>query len=90
MARAISSTSTSSRQSAQVVERYPDVLLIFIEAPTRAAQEARLRHRGDPDDVVRARLDKADTEAARSQELGARVVINDELSRATDEVLEEA
>ena len=73
--------------AAQVVERYPDVLLIFIEAPTRAAQEARLRHRGDPDDVVRARLDKADTEAARSQELGARVVINDELSRATDEVL---
>lgn len=74
--------------AAQVVERYPDVLLIFIEAPTRAAQEARLRHRGDPDDVVRARLDKADAEAARSQELGARVVINDDLARATDEVLE--
>lgn len=74
--------------AAQVVERYRDVLLIFIEAPTRAAQEARLRHRGDPDDVVRARLDKADAEAARSQELGARVVINDDLARATDEVLE--
>jgi guanylate kinase len=74
--------------AAQVVERFPDALLIFIEAPTRAAQEARLRHRGDPDDVVRARLDKADAEAARSQELGARVVINDDLARATDEVLD--
>jgi len=73
--------------AAQVVERFPDALLIFIEAPSRAAQEARLRHRGDPEPIIRARLDKADAEAARSQQMGARVVINDDLERATAEVL---
>lgn len=71
----------------QVVRLFPDALLIFIEAPTRAAQEARLRHRGDAEPIIRARLDKAEAEAARSKELGAKVVINDDVERATEEVL---
>lgn len=74
--------------AAQVVQLYPDALLIFIEAPTRAAQEARLRHRGDPEPVIRARLDKAEAEVKRSKELGAHVVVNDEVDRATGEVLD--
>lgn len=73
--------------AAQVVSRFPEALLIFIEAPSPAAQEARLRHRGDPEPIIRARLDKAEAEARRSQELGAIVVVNDDVDRATDEVL---
>jgi guanylate kinase len=73
--------------ASQIIERSPDALLIFIEAPTREAQEARLRHRGDPEPVIRARIEKADAEASRSQELGAKVVVNDDVDRATDEVL---
>jgi guanylate kinase len=73
--------------ASQVVQLYPDALLIFVEAPSPAVQEARLRHRGDPDHIIRARLEKAAAEASRSQELGAAVVINDEVDRATDEVL---
>ncbi|MFN0029249.1 MAG: guanylate kinase [Acidimicrobiales bacterium] len=73
--------------ASQVVQLYPDALLIFVEAPSPEVQEARLRHRGDPEPIIRARLDKAAAEASRSQELGAVVVINDEVDRATDEVL---
>lgn len=73
--------------AAQVVSMYPDALLIFIEAPSPEAQEARLRHRGDPEHIIQARLDKAAMEAQRSQELGARIVVNDDVDRATAEVL---
>ena len=72
----------------QVVASYPEALLIFIEAPTRAAQEARLRQRGDAPDIIRKRLAKADSEASRGKELGASVVINDELDRSVGEVLD--
>ncbi len=70
----------------QIRERYPDALLIFVDAPTRADQEARLRGRGDPDDRVRARLAKADEEAAVARSLGAHTIVNDDLDRALAEL----
>jgi len=70
----------------QVCRRYPEALLIFVDAPSRSHQEDRLRGRGDPDDKVAARLAKAAEEVALARKLGCRVVINDDLERAVEEI----
>jgi guanylate kinase len=65
---------------------YPDALLIFVDTPDRATQEARLRARGDDDDRIRQRLDKAVEEASRAEQLPFVHVVNDDLGRAVDEL----
>jgi guanylate kinase len=57
----------------------PHVLLVFLDAPSRAAQAERLRGRGDHEDAVLARIHVAELERALAEELGATMVINDEL-----------
>jgi guanylate kinase len=70
----------------QVVDRYPDALLLFVDAPSRAEQQVRLEGRGDPPEKVQQRLAIADAEAAAAAELGMRVVVNDDLDRAVREL----
>ena len=70
----------------QVRARYPDALLVFVDAPTRAHQEERLRGRGDPEDKVEARLAKAAEEVRKAVELGCVLVVNDDLDRAVGEL----
>ncbi len=70
----------------QVLEQLPDVLLIFVEAPSRAVQEQRLRGRGDPDELVAQRLAKSDEETRAAHELGAHVVVNDQIDDAVAEI----
>ena len=69
-----------------VVERIPDALLIFLEAPSREIQEQRLRGRGDPDDLVAQRLAKSDEETQAARELGAHVVVNGRVDEAVAEI----
>jgi guanylate kinase len=70
----------------QVREKYPDAILIFIEPPSRAVQEARLRSRGDDEATISKRLAKAAAEESIGHQIANHVVVNDELSRAVTEV----
>ncbi len=70
----------------QVRARRADALLLFLVAPSDAAQLERLRGRGDSEEHVRQRLDEARREAAEAAGLGARTVVNDDLERAVAEI----
>ena len=72
--------------AAQVLERDDEALVIFLVAPSLQQQRARLEGRGDPPDAVEQRLATSAVEAALAARLGARVVVNDDLDRAVDEV----
>ena len=72
--------------AAQVRERDPDAVLVFLEAPSRGVQRQRLVGRGDPPDVVEQRLAQAEEEAAAGRALGANIVVNDHLDDAVAEI----
>lgn len=66
----------------QVRERAPEAVTIFIEPPSRAELERRLRDRASDDDAAIARrLAEADDEMARAHEYDHRVV-NDHFDAA--------
>ncbi len=74
-------------EGARVVrDKEPDALLIFLEPPSAAAQERRIRGRGDPDEVVSRRLAKANEEAATARDLGAVFVLNDDVDTAVRQI----
>jgi guanylate kinase len=72
--------------AAQVKAKGLDALLIFLEAPSKAVQEERLRGRGDPPERLRERLMKADQEADAGRELGAHVVVNDQVDETVAQI----
>ena len=72
----------------QVMEKYPDVLSIFILPPSLEELERRLRGRGtEAEEVILSRLAEAENELKIADKYKYRV-INDELDKAVDEVLE--
>jgi guanylate kinase len=72
--------------AAQVKERDPDAVVVFVEAPSREAQESRLRARGDREDLIRRRLAGAPAEEEAGRALADHIVLNDDLDRAVGEV----
>lgn len=70
----------------QIQAGYPDGLFVFVDAPSLAAQEQRLRERGDPPEKIALRLAKADEEVAWAHDLDMTFVVNDDLDRAVAEI----
>jgi guanylate kinase len=75
-------------QGARAVKAaYPDAVLVFVKPPSRDEQRDRLFAR-DPDadpDALERRLDQAEAEEREASDFDA-IVVNDDLSRAVDEV----
>ena len=72
--------------AAQVRARHPEAVVIFIEAPSREAQEERLRGRGDREELIARRLAAAPEEERAGRALADYIVVNDDLDRAIEEV----
>ncbi|MDP6975040.1 MAG: hypothetical protein QF575_00580 [Acidimicrobiales bacterium] len=70
----------------QVAERFPDALLVFVEAPDEGELRRRLVDRGDPPDRVEDRIVEARRERAAAAELGYTTVVNDDLEQAVAEI----
>ncbi len=66
----------------------PDAVLIFVLPPSRAEQERRLRHRGDPDAKVAERLRKAEDEEPVGMAMANHVVVNDDLESTIGQMLQ--
>ena len=72
--------------AAQIRERHPDALLVFLAPPSEAELERRLRSRGTEDDrSIRRRLAEARRELGQTGWFD-RVVVNDDVDRAAEEV----
>lgn len=71
----------------QVRERDAQAVIILLTAPTMALLEARLRGRGDGEDHIARRLESTRREVARGREVADFEVVNDDVERASREIL---
>jgi guanylate kinase len=72
--------------AARIKDLYPEAVLVFVDAPDRSVQEERLRGRGDSEERIAQRLDRAVQEVARAETLPFVHIVNDDLDRALKEL----
>ncbi len=72
----------------QVVDRLPDALCLFVDAPDDDELRRRLIERGDGRERTERRIAEAARERAEANGLGYRRVVNDDLETAIVEVRE--
>ncbi len=72
----------------QIMEKYPDILSIFLLPPSAKSLERRLRRRGSEDEEkIQQRLDQAQKEMSFTKRYKYNVV-NDDLETAVNEILD--
>ena len=74
------------RGGQQVQELLPDVVLVFVDAPSPEHQRARLELRGDDPETIARRMKKTASERAEALRMGYEIVVNDDLSRAVEAI----
>lgn len=72
----------------QVKAVHPEAILIFVLPPSRDEQQRRLRGRGDSEHKVAERLQKALDEEPVGMALADHVVVNDDLERTVQEMVD--
>jgi len=70
----------------QVLERCPGAYCVLVRAPSPEVQEERLRSRGDAEEHIQRRVALGKLEDAEGRALASRVVVNDDLDRAVQEL----
>jgi len=68
----------------QVLDKEPEAVLIFLQAPSEGEQQARLRRRGDAEEKVAQRVAKAAQEADAGRELGAHIITNFDINESVE------
>ena len=71
----------------QVRRHDPNSVIFLLTAPTMALLEKRLRGRGDQEEHVLRRLESTRREIERGRALCDLLVVNDDVQRASDEIL---
>lgn len=71
----------------QVLAQDPSAVVILVLAPSMEQLEERLRGRGDADEHVQKRLASAPLELAKGHAIATHVVVNDDVDRASSEIL---
>jgi guanylate kinase len=71
----------------QVIATNPSAIVVLVVAPSMEQLEERLRGRGDSEDHIQKRLSSAPHELAKGHAIATRVVVNDDVDRATSEIL---
>jgi guanylate kinase len=71
----------------QVREREPESVIILLSAPTIELLEKRLRGRGDQEEHIVRRLESTRREIDRGRQLCDYEVVNDDIERASREIL---
>jgi guanylate kinase len=70
----------------QILEIDRDAFMILLEPPSPEAQAERLRGRGDEEEAVLRRVEAAFDELAEGRKIAHATVVNDDLTRAVEEV----
>ncbi len=71
-----------------ISKQFDDVLLLFVDTPSREEQRRRLEMRGDPPAKVAARIERGDQEREMAAAHGYRTIINDDLEDTVRQIQE--
>jgi guanylate kinase len=72
--------------AAKVLERCDDAVMVLVVPPSPDVLARRMRARGDPEEHVARRVDRAMEEVEAGRRIAHHVVVNDDLDRAVDEL----